>query len=208
MARKEKKVQEVEFVDPHEPVIWFAFFKMLYIIGWETIWILIGLIGFACFGAMPHIFNVLMGQLIIVITSPTNNKEDYKQEIHDLSVYMAIIAALAGVLTWMGGSFMNWAFERIGIRFKTTYIRSLLRQEIGYFDMKKTGQLMAWMTEREKGGELKEKGKHDELLNIPNGFYAALAKKQLLQNSQSADTIRDEEEDVDVEEGDIEMIEK
>ncbi|KAL9652493.1 hypothetical protein ABK040_000065 [Willaertia magna] len=112
--RKEKKAQEVEFVDPHEPVIWFAFFKMLYIIGWETIWILIGLIGFACFGAMPHIFNVLMGQLINVITSPTNNKEDYKQEIHDLSIYMAIIAALAGVLTWMGGSFMNWAFERIG----------------------------------------------------------------------------------------------
>ena len=47
-----KKQQVEQFVDPREPNIKFALPYMLRIIGWECIWIAIGMLGYACFGAM------------------------------------------------------------------------------------------------------------------------------------------------------------
>ncbi|KAG2383597.1 hypothetical protein C9374_004268 [Naegleria lovaniensis] len=136
-----------DFPDPHEPNIHFTLFHMLRIIHWEIIWILIGMIGFACLGAMPIIFNILMGELINSIFTALSKGGEYASQIQTLSVWMAIIAALACVTTSIGAIFMTWSFERVGVRFKTAYISSLLRQEIGFFDMKRTGQLMSWMTE-------------------------------------------------------------
>jgi len=89
-----------------------------------------------------------MGELILKITAATKSgSTDYSADIANLTMWMAIIAGIACIVTWIGGSFMNWAFERIGIRFKTAYIRSLVHQEIGFYDAKQTGILMSYMTE-------------------------------------------------------------
>ena len=57
--RKQKKENPAEFKDDREPNIRFPILLMIKIVGWEMIWIIIGMVGYACFGAMPHIFNIL-----------------------------------------------------------------------------------------------------------------------------------------------------
>ena len=68
--RGTKKEEKTEiFKDDREPNIRFPLLLMIRIVGWEILWVLIGMVGFACFGAMPHIFNVLMGELIGIVVN-------------------------------------------------------------------------------------------------------------------------------------------
>jgi len=99
MAKKSAKEAEVEqFVDAREPKITFPLILMIRIVGWEIVWILIGMVGYACFGSLPLIFNVLIGELILSLTSTTST--DYTSTITSLTTWMAIIAGIASILTW------------------------------------------------------------------------------------------------------------
>jgi ATP-binding cassette subfamily B (MDR/TAP) protein 1 len=145
-SKKERQntMEEVVMLDPHEPIVRFGIFKLCYLIGWDIIWIIIGLAGYACWGALPVVFNVLMGELIEAGTASEATK---KSKIHDLSIWMAIIAAISCVVTYIGTGFMHFAFERVGVRLKSAYIDAVMKQEVAYFDIKRTGQIIAYMTE-------------------------------------------------------------
>ena len=62
--RRNKKEIPQEFKDEREPNIRFTIALMIRIVGWEMIWIIIGMLGYACFGAMPHIFNILVSIIL------------------------------------------------------------------------------------------------------------------------------------------------
>ncbi len=64
-----------------------------------------------------------------------------------LGLKMTYVAIGAMVAMAMITFFMNFAHGRVGIQLKRAYFNSLMDQEIGYFDMKRTGQLLSDMTE-------------------------------------------------------------
>ena len=146
--------------DPAKPtnvsplLIWYYF-------GRENIFIFLGLIGATGFGCIPVLFFFIMGEMINGLQPSTsistsfviNTAESIKSVANfgvtmaELGLKMTYVAIGAMVAMAMITFFMNFAHGRVGTQLKRAYFNSLMDQEIGYFDMKRTGQLLSDMTE-------------------------------------------------------------
>lgn len=132
-------------------------------IGLEIIPILLGVIGAAGAAIIPCIVVYVFGS---VLDSIASNPSRMNTGSEIMSAAMAVLAkakvtslvnsfalqvtligigALVTYTLWHG--MMTVAHGRIGAKLKKTYFSALLDQEIGFFDMKKTGQLLSDLSE-------------------------------------------------------------
>jgi ATP-binding cassette subfamily B (MDR/TAP) protein 1 len=162
MAKKQKKQQEEEtaIVDPHEPQLKTSM-AILPIIRWEFISIVLGCIGSGGIGAIPILLYLVLGRLIDSFTSSAGytpslivstavglrDQAFFRRNINNLSFWITIIAIGSGIAAFLSNFFLNLAHDRIGSNLKSAYFHALLNQEIGYFDMKRTGELISSLTE-------------------------------------------------------------
>jgi len=154
---KKKESEEEEIKDPREPDIKHTLyiFRYLHV---EFILVLLGLTGAAVSGAIPIALYEVIGSLIDGLTPSTTavstsrtvigasailQVAKFKATVNNSAVWVAILAAIAFGAAFVENFFMNWAHDRFGVRLRKAYFNSLLNQEIGYFDMKKTGQLVS-----------------------------------------------------------------
>jgi ATP-binding cassette subfamily B (MDR/TAP) protein 1 len=163
--KKEEKQNEEEviFIDPAEPKIR-SNFPIFRYMGPECGLIFFGLFGAALGGAIPLVMYEVLGGLIngltastagvatseaVVIASGVLQQAQFTQTVINAAIYMSILAAVAWLASLVQHGFMNLAHDRFGTRLKIAFFNSLLDQEIGYFDMKRTGQLVNDLAETE-----------------------------------------------------------
>eukprot|EP01080_Neovahlkampfia_damariscottae_P010264 gene10264-2683_t len=146
MTKKNKQEdgKEQEVPDPNKPNIPFYDPTLFMVIGYEWIFFGLGFIFFCLNGSMPVLFYLFLGDLITGFADPTVNIVDVTSKY---AGFMAIIAALSAIVSFGSQFFSNLAYERIGGRIRDAYFTSLMTQEIGYFDRKKTGKLLSQLTE-------------------------------------------------------------
>jgi len=65
-----------------------------------------------------------------------------KENVKGVVVNFAIVAACAGAASFLCYFFLSLAGQRIGTNLRTAYFSRLLRQEIGFFDLKNSGDLV------------------------------------------------------------------
>jgi ATP-binding cassette subfamily B (MDR/TAP) protein 1 len=149
--------------DPLEPKIRTIFY-VFRIFSWETIWVLLGLVGSAITGAMPVLLYLVLGSLINGMTpssippsaSPIVNMASeiaqdayFQRNVNNMARWMAILAGVSFAGGFLNHFFLNYAHDRFGTRLRDAYFRALLNQEIGFFDMKRTGHLVGELADME-----------------------------------------------------------
>lgn len=73
--------------------------------------------------------------------------QSMKDNIAIVATNFAIIAAAAAVASFLSQFFLNWASERMGVALRKAYFNALTSQEMGFFDIKKTGALTVALSE-------------------------------------------------------------
>ncbi len=164
-AMKEQQQQEDEhIVDVHEPKVRTSLY-VLRIFSWECIWLLFGCFGAAITGAMPVLLYLVLGGLIDGMTASSKaepstsvivnlalglkQSAEFERNVNQMATWMAILAAVSFAGGFLNMFFMNFAHDRFGTRLKTAYFTSLLDQEIAFFDIRKTGQLVSELADME-----------------------------------------------------------
>mmetsp|Transcript_5871 Transcript_5871/g.7099 ORF Transcript_5871/g.7099 Transcript_5871/m.7099 type:complete len:1334 (+) Transcript_5871:380-4381(+) len=101
----------------------------------ESVYYLPGILGAAFNGAQMPIFALLFAKIIVVFYIPS------AEEMLDEATKYALMFVGLGILAFVGNFSQFWAFGYIGEkmtrRVRSTLFRSILRQEISYFDDRK-----------------------------------------------------------------------
>ncbi|KAL0483802.1 ATP-binding cassette, subfamily B [Acrasis kona] len=144
----EEFTNEQDVVDEHAPKIYTSL-QIIPYIGPEWFLILIGIIGAAVNGAAPIAFYIVFGRVINALIPPPNPDgtpaaipSDIAQIIARHASYLAVVAAGACVGHFFNMAAFSLANDRIGIRLRKHYFKSVVNQELGFFDIKKAGKLI------------------------------------------------------------------
>jgi len=161
IKKRFKKGKDEAFIDPNEPKKTPAILIHKYM-GPEVLIIGLGLIGSAGLGLIPVLLYFVLGDMIDLMGGSTAGASSsaivnaavqvmggvkMEMAMNDSAKKMAYIAVGAFCAAAIQFFFLNLAHGRIGTRLKNAYFGSLMKQEIGYFDMKRTGQLINDMSE-------------------------------------------------------------
>jgi len=158
--KKQKAHKQVDFEDPNDPkhispiMVWWYF-------GPENLLLLCGAVGAAGHGCVAILLFMLLGDMIdgmntsgafsssAIVTQATAVRATALSSnvMNSLAKKMSYVAVGAFVGCVLHFFFFHLAHGRMGTRLKKAYFDSLMNQEIGYFDMKRTGQLINDMTE-------------------------------------------------------------
>jgi ATP-binding cassette subfamily B (MDR/TAP) protein 1 len=131
--------EEEQTKDVREPSVKTSF-PMIKVVGFEFIWILVGAVFAAGMGIVPLMFYLVLGNLFGGIASAT---PDEIASITSQAGIGIVIIACAGAVAGFGANFfLNMGAQRIGNNIKSTFFATCLRQEIGFFDIKKSGALI------------------------------------------------------------------
>jgi ATP-binding cassette subfamily B (MDR/TAP) protein 1 len=149
--RKETFTNEAEVKDVREPKLRnpFIIFKLL---GPEVVWIILAAIFSFAFGINPIVIYYFLGQVVTAATPTRNEDGSFIPFPPGYSLYDQVaiqarnVAILAGTLAFaIGLQFFlgNFAYERVTQRVRRLYFSALSRQEMGFFDIKKSGKLLS-----------------------------------------------------------------
>ncbi|KAL0485635.1 ATP-binding cassette, subfamily B [Acrasis kona] len=158
--RKKNKLDtftnEQDVVDVHEPKIRNPFY-ILYILGpIDGFILLLGIIASACTGATPILNYYFFGQIINAVSPPRNPdgsfipfEPGYRIDtiVSRNAGWLAVVAACTGVAQFLNQFLTNWANERLNVRVRKIYFDKIIKQEMGFFDIKKTGKLLSTLGE-------------------------------------------------------------
>jgi ABC-type multidrug transport system fused ATPase/permease subunit len=156
--KKQKKddfTNEEEVADTRAPKVTTAF-PIFAIMGADWIWILAAMIAASAAGVVPIMFQLVFGKLIDSITPmrtadgaliPFIPGYSFSTVIAQYALYLAIIAIGSGIALFLSTFFSNFARERLGIKLKRIYFSAIINQEMGFFDIKKSGKLLSSLAE-------------------------------------------------------------
>ncbi|KAL0477837.1 ATP-binding cassette, subfamily B [Acrasis kona] len=151
---------EDEPIDIHEPKSTNPF-GFVFMIGFQDSFILLlGVVASCCIGITPILNFFILGS-IISSASPSRNADgsfipfppgySISAIVSTNAGYIAIIALAAGLSQFFSVFLMNLSNERISVRIKRLYFEAITRQEMGFFDAKKTGKLLASISDDTQG---------------------------------------------------------
>jgi ATP-binding cassette subfamily B (MDR/TAP) protein 1 len=157
-SRRKRRYQlanDEQVKDIHEPKLRNPF-KIMKLLGWEVIFILLG--GFFALGqgVTPAMVYYFLGQVINAATPIRNADGSIIPFPPGYSLYDATVVAarnltiLAAVGSINFGSFFlftSLAYERITLRIRRLFFTAITRQEMGFFDIKKSGNLLSTLSE-------------------------------------------------------------
>ncbi|KAF0973306.1 hypothetical protein FDP41_008513 [Naegleria fowleri] len=149
--KKDEPTDQDEIKDEREPQIKGSDNLIIFkIFGWNWLLVLLGSIGSLGNGVIPLSFQFVMGDLLNIF-QPKNGViptvQSMKDNIAIVATNFAIIAAAAAVASFLSQFFLNWASERMGVALRKAYFNALTSQEMGFFDIKKTGALTVALSE-------------------------------------------------------------
>ncbi|KAL0483150.1 ATP-binding cassette, subfamily B [Acrasis kona] len=134
-----------KFIDPQDPNIKTPF-RMLLLIGWDWILLILGVLSFVGLGILPIVFFFVLGDLIGAL-SDTSDVEATRAVVNSTALKMTYMAIGAFFAALFGKALLGTAAQRISIRTKKYYFHSIVKQEIGFFDMKSTGNMIKTLSE-------------------------------------------------------------
>jgi ATP-binding cassette subfamily B (MDR/TAP) protein 1 len=91
-----------------------------------------------CFGSIMPIMTLIFGQLVDALNA-SNNK--IRSEINGVALWFVYLGIFALVSAYLQNACWMTAAQRQITRLRTHYLKSLLEQEIGWFDATKSGEL-------------------------------------------------------------------
>ncbi len=155
----EEFTNEEDIKDTREPKVWTSL-SILYYVGFE--WIFVFLCAVLSFlqGSLPILFYVLFSRVITAVTpgrSPDGSvipfPPGYSLEavVSQYAGYMAILAGGGSVTSGLAAFCTALANERVGVKLKKVYFDAIVRQEMGFFDIKKSGKLLSSIAEDVQG---------------------------------------------------------
>ncbi len=146
---------EAEIKDVHEPITRNPF-KVFKLCGFDLPILLVGLTGAFLAGTTP-IFNYMFFGNTITLSIPQRNDDgsfipfppgySVSELVATQASYVAIVAGAGAVANFFNWFFTTLAYERITVRVKKIYFASLVKQEMGFFDIKKSGKLLSTLGE-------------------------------------------------------------
>ncbi|KAL0480917.1 ATP-binding cassette, subfamily B (MDR/TAP), member ABCB1 [Acrasis kona] len=154
--RNDQFTNEVDVVDVHEPKNHNPFYIFSILGAVDSVILLIGLFGSACLGATPILSYYFFGQMINA-SSPVRNADGslvpfppgYRIDtiVARNAGWLAIVAGGTGIAQFLNQFMTNLANERLNVKARRIYFSSIIKQEMGFFDIKKTGKLLATLGE-------------------------------------------------------------
>ena len=115
-----------------------GFDKCLAITGW---------IFMLCNGAVMPLFLIVFGEMIGGM-DPDNSMEDMYDDISGLSKWAFLIAALMFIICFIAFACMNVLAERIVYKYRVAYLKSVLSQDITWFDENNPAELSAKLSQQ------------------------------------------------------------
>lgn len=108
----------------------------------EWPWLVLGLV-FLVFSLIPYLFlPIAIGRILDALVKDNSNEE--KEDELTLIVLVLLMILLVGSLFALVRSFIfNTAGERVVARLRVSLFKSIINQEIGLFDKRKTGELLS-----------------------------------------------------------------
>ena len=71
----------------------------------------------------------------------------FNTSVNELMKYMGILLAVAFAVNFVSGFCLTLAYDRVGNKIRNAYFKALVKQEIGYFDLTKTGTILKHVTD-------------------------------------------------------------
>jgi ABC-type multidrug transport system fused ATPase/permease subunit len=153
-AKKQKEKKDEELPDPHAPKV--TVLSMIPLIGVDWIPFILMAISSVVAGAIPILF-ILMYSYIVNTFTPARNSDggaipfppgyNIADRVSVYCSYLAIICAGAAISQFGANFFSSVTSERLRTTLKTKYFNALISQEMGLFDIKKTGKLLNQLSE-------------------------------------------------------------
>jgi ABC-type multidrug transport system fused ATPase/permease subunit len=146
---------EEDVADPHEPKIRTSVGILPYL-GPEWIFIAIGTLGACIVGTVPIAFYIIFGRVINALIPnrlpdgtivPFPPGYNISTIVSAYAGYTAIVAGGGAIGQFINMYFFSLANDRVGIRIKAAYFKSIVNQEIGFFDIKKSGKILNVISE-------------------------------------------------------------
>ncbi|KAG9476286.1 hypothetical protein GDO78_003056 [Eleutherodactylus coqui] len=137
--KDEEEDKEEETKEEKLPNI--SFFKILSLNKSEWPYILIGTLAAALNGAVHPAFSIIFAKVIAIFG--TNEEETIQREINIYSIIVGVIALVSFFLFFIQGFMFGKSGEVLTMRLRQMAFKSMLRQEMSWFDDKKnsTGAL-------------------------------------------------------------------
>jgi ATP-binding cassette subfamily B (MDR/TAP) protein 1 len=143
---------EEEVVDVHEPKVR-STHNIIPLIGIDWLTLFLGLAGTFGQGSAPALIFWFLGQMINAVTPGVNPATgglntfppgySIGATVARFAAWCAIVAGGAGLFSLIGHFFTNLASERISIKLKQAFFEKTISQELGFFDIKKSGKLLS-----------------------------------------------------------------
>jgi ATP-binding cassette subfamily B (MDR/TAP) protein 1 len=154
--KKKKSLHDAEIVDPREPRLKNPL-KMFKLVGPECLLIVIGSIAAIGIGSVP-IFNFMFfGNIITASSGSTRNSDgalvpyppgySIYDEVARQASYISIVAGLGAIAQMINNFCMVYNTERVAVRMRKIFFASLLKQEMSFFDIKKSGVILSMIGE-------------------------------------------------------------
>jgi ATP-binding cassette subfamily B (MDR/TAP) protein 1 len=148
--------------DKHEPTVHTSL-KIIYLIGLDWIYIIIGALSSLGAGTIGALFVLAVGKLMDVLApsatiEPSNvplvRAADalrlgalFNSKLRSITLEMGIYTIVGAALNVLANLTLTIANDKVGIRLRNAYFSALVKQEIGFFDSTKSGIIVTHLTE-------------------------------------------------------------
>jgi ATP-binding cassette, subfamily B (MDR/TAP), member 1 len=115
----------------------------------DKYWMIFGSLCAIIVGCVFPLFTIIFGQVLDILNNPATMNDVEKQgaSIRSLCIYFLIIAIASGVCGFFEYYIPVRVTERVLERVRHHYMKSLLRQEMGWFDTTRAGEATARVAE-------------------------------------------------------------
>jgi ATP-binding cassette subfamily B (MDR/TAP) protein 1 len=153
--KRERFTNEEEVKDIYEPKLRNPF-KMIRLLGLEIVFIVLALVAAFVTGSFPIFIYLFLGNVVTAATPARNSDGSFipfppgysmSEQVSKQASYVAIVAGGASVVFLFNLFFTNYAFERVVVRVRRLYFTAITKQEMGFFDIKKSGKLLSTLGE-------------------------------------------------------------
>ena len=110
--------------------------------GFDYLYALMGTLGAIVTGASIPFFNVLFGRMLDALNpADPNATETFEKKIREIALWFVVVAGINLVSGFLQVYCWSTVGERQTQRLRLRYVRAILSQEIGWFDVSGSGQL-------------------------------------------------------------------
>ena len=112
-----------------------------YATAFDMLCMLIGFIGEGWVGSAQSLMMVLLGDLFDALGTGSGGGSDLTSKTDEIALKIAILGAANFVAGWLGSTGIKIAGLRQTAMWRKTYLKAILRQDVGWFDVNNSNEL-------------------------------------------------------------------